>query len=405
MKKTALLLLLAALRATAQPTISAVSPMIGIPGSAVTITGTGFNTTPANDVVYFGATKAAVTSASATSLTVTVPIGANFMPVSVNDMASGLIAYSDQYFLPTYDNSGYLVDTVNFDPKVTFTTGGTPEDVEITDIDGDGKADIIVGNSASNTISVYRNISSSGSITSGSFAAPITFVVGDGPSTIAIGDIDGDGKPDLAIAIAGGSFNTVSVLHNTSAIGSLSFDSAIFFATGSGPYGAAISDIDGDGRADVIIANLIDNTISVLRNTSSVGSIGFEAQVIFAVGNGSDIVAVGDIDGDGKPDLAIGNQNDSTISILRNTSSPGPLSPGTFSTPISLFIGGPPAGIAIVDIDGDGKLDLAATNGGTDNTILVFRNISSAGSITAGSFEAPVGLPLVTSAQECRWAI
>ena len=60
----------------------------------VTITGTNFNTTPANNVVYFGATKATVSASTASSLTVTVPTGATYAPITVLNTGTSLAAYS-----------------------------------------------------------------------------------------------------------------------------------------------------------------------------------------------------------------------------------------------------------------------------------------------------------------------
>ena len=163
-----LVLTLLCTAAAAQPTISSVSPLVGTPGSSVTIAGTGFNSTPANDVVYFGATRAAVTAASATSLTVTVPGGSTFAPVSVENVATHLTAFSKFPFLPTYTNTSYGMAHTNFDPGVPFgPVTGINSGVAIGDIDGDGKPDIVVVSSSDNQVYIYRNTASSGAITSG----------------------------------------------------------------------------------------------------------------------------------------------------------------------------------------------------------------------------------------------
>src|ERR1700733_626529 len=82
------------LQLSAQPTISSFTPVKGLTGSTVTITGPNFNTTTTNNIVYFGATKATVNTASATSLGVTVPIGATYWPISALNTATLLTVYS-----------------------------------------------------------------------------------------------------------------------------------------------------------------------------------------------------------------------------------------------------------------------------------------------------------------------
>src|SRR4030043_57262 len=87
----------------------------------------------------------------------------------------------------------------SFSSRVDFITGLHPYDVAIDDIDGDGKPDLAVTNNVSNTVSVFRNTSTPGSITSASFETKVDFSTGINPSYLAIGDIDGDGKPDLTV--------------------------------------------------------------------------------------------------------------------------------------------------------------------------------------------------------------
>ena len=153
------------------------------------------------------------------------------------------------------------------------------------------------------------------------------FSTGPYPRILAIGDIDGDGKPDLAV-VNNASPTKVSVYRNTSASGSItssSFEPRVDFSPGANPYGIAIGDLDGDGKPDLAVVNNVSNTVSVFRNTSTSGSISagsFEPKVDFATTSYPGIVAIGDLNGDGKPDVAVGNYGSNTLSVLRNAIEP-----------------------------------------------------------------------------------
>jgi|LakMenEpi03Aug12_release.lakeMendotaPanAssembly.Ray.scaffolds.fasta_scaffold168671_2 hypothetical protein len=84
------------------PSIVSFSPTVGSIGTEVTLTGTNFSSIPTNNIVYFGATKATVTAATATQLTVTVPTGATYAPITVLNTLTGLLAYSNSNFTPTF---------------------------------------------------------------------------------------------------------------------------------------------------------------------------------------------------------------------------------------------------------------------------------------------------------------
>ena len=265
---------------SAQPTIATFSPTSGTVGTIVTITGTNFNLTPANNIVFFGATQATVSTSNATQLTVIVPVGTTYQYISATDLSTRLTAYSSKPFIVTFSCS----DTINsgtFSPHIDFGTGYNPKSVSISDLDGDLKPDIVIvnsGNGSGNTISVYRNTSISGTI---SFATKVDYSTGTFPFSIAIEDIDGDGKKDLAIVNYND--NTISVYKNTCNIGTISFLTELLFSTGSNPSSISINDINLDGKPDIAITYQNDSTISIFKNTSTSGTISFATKLDFFV--------------------------------------------------------------------------------------------------------------------------
>src|SRR4029079_1319967 len=135
------------------PVINSFSPVSGTIGTVVTIEGANFNSTPQNNIVYFGGVKANITSATSNRLIVTVPAGANYQSISV--ATGGKIAYSKTPFAVTFGGAGSL-NPNSFAGRVDFTTGGAPESIASGDLDGDGKPDVVVANTYLNTISFFR---------------------------------------------------------------------------------------------------------------------------------------------------------------------------------------------------------------------------------------------------------
>jgi nitrous oxidase accessory protein NosD len=207
MKQILTLCLLAFLGVTAvnaqAPVITSFTPLTAKPGDAVTLTGTGFNTTAANNIVFCGATKATVTSATATSVTITVPTGATHDYITLLNTGTGLATMSRAKLLPTFSPAKTGFTNIDLDTAVNITTNNGPGSIVIADIDGNGKPDLVVSYTSTSGISVYRNTSTPGSINSSSFAAKVDFSTTTNPMGIAVGDLDGGGKPDIAVVNLG----------------------------------------------------------------------------------------------------------------------------------------------------------------------------------------------------------
>jgi len=359
------------------PIVSSFSPASGSIGTTVTLTGSNFNATANQNIVFFGATKATVTAGSASSLTVSVPSGATYQSITVLNLANNLMGSSATPFRVTF--LGGLIAPYSLDAKVDFPMGGQPTSVIIGDLDGDGKTDLVVSNSYGGAISIFRNTSVSGSISSSSFPTPVYFgTTNYDDSSVSIGDLDGDGKPDLVTTNY--ERNTVSVFRNTASRGSIdstSFATPVDFYTGGlRPFSVSIGDLDGDGKPDLVVANNSDSTVAVLRNTAVSGSISrssFTDPVTFRTGGDSRFVSIGDLDGDGKPDLVVVNSyNNNTISIFHNKSDKGSITSSSFYPKRDFTTGKNPSSVSIGDLDGDGKPDLVVAG----SPVSIFRNTS-----------------------------
>jgi uncharacterized protein (DUF2141 family) len=379
------------------PAVASFSPASGPVGTTVTITGANFSSVAANNTVYFGAVKATVTSATATSLTVTVPVGATYQPITVT--TDGLTAYSAKPFVVTSNCNNAIITSNSFAPKVDFPAAANPVAVAHGDLDGDGKPDLAVANApfAGGSVSVFRNTSSAAGL---SFSARVDFpaflfsVVG-----VAIGDIDGDGKLDVVVV----NNDRFSVFRNISTNGTIAFAPRVDYTySPGGLQDITINDIDGDGKPDVALAKQnspVTSTVTaiVVRNTSTSGAISFGEKTEFSIGStstsgssGLPRIAATDLNADGKPDLAITNTDGGNVSILRNASIPGALSI-RFAVQIPTGLG--PIGLTIGDLDSDGKPDIAVANLGS-NSVSVLRNTSASGSFSFASkvdFSTPSG--------------
>ena len=181
----------------------------------------------------------------------------------------------DLAVVSNYDNTVILLRNnsvapgiISFEPKIAYNTGTRPADAQAADIDGDGKLDIVISNIFSNSISVLRNNASAGvAFVAGSFNAHVDFLTNNSPAGIALGDMNGDGKIDIVVANAARS--NVSIFRNTSSPGIInasSLSTSDSITTGFNPFSATIGDLDGDGYPDIIATDNSFGKVSLLRN-------------------------------------------------------------------------------------------------------------------------------------------
>jgi VCBS repeat protein/Big-like domain-containing protein/FG-GAP repeat protein len=243
---------------------------------------------------------------------------------------------------------------VSFRTARSYNAGTGPISVAVGDFNGDGKLDLAVANYGSypkfpGTVSVLLGNGD------GTLQPAVNYPVGSDPFSVTVGDFNGDGKQDLAVANNGS--NNVSILLGS---GDGTFQAAVNYSVGSNPVSVTVGDFNGDGRLDLAVANHEGNKVSVLLGN---GDGAFRAALNYAVGNWPVSVAVGDFNRDGKMDLAVGSQcaNGSsckfgTISVLLCNGD------GTFQAPVSYSVGAFPSSVTVGDFNGDGKQDLAVAN-------------------------------------------
>jgi hypothetical protein len=240
-----------------------------------------------------------------------------------------------------------------FQSLVTYATepGSHTHAIAVGDFNGDGNQDLVVTNLIfcdCDTVSVLLGNGD------GTFQPQVTYGVGYQAYAIVVGDFNGDGDADLAVANRDD--NNVGILLGN---GDGTFKPQTTFAVGSSPLSLGMSDLNDDGQIDLIAVNSGDNTVSVLLGN---GDGTFQSQAIYAVGNAPVSLIVTDLNGDGKADLAVTNGNDNTISILAGNGD------GTFLAQTTLALANSPRPLTVGDFDGDGHPDLSAIS--SDGTVV-----------------------------------
>jgi hypothetical protein len=302
-------------------------------------------------------------------------------------------------------------EQAGFGPPHDVPVGQGPRAVAIGDLDLDGLPDVVVANGADQSISVLRGLGH------GSFAAAVTTPLSGAPVSLSLGDLNSDGALDVAVAIPnppsidmlfgdgqGGVAPPSSVpgtlvssvtpdavvvfdLDNDRkmdiVIASASGQAGRWMGTGEGAFGSqstfvagagaralAIGDITGDFKADLVVANGVDNTVSVWSGRGLNGNGTFRSLGTFPVGKGPASVSLIDIDANNHPDVAVANAAGGDVTLLYSTSVND--STATFATPLTLPVGGQPVSILTGDFNREGALDLAVADSSGNSVNITF---------------------------------
>jgi hypothetical protein len=269
------------------------------------------------------------------------------------------------------------ITTNSFEPAFDLPTGNDCRFAIAADLDGDGRVDIVALNVGDNTISILKNIGTLGTLTANSFALQVILTAPSVPYEAVIADLDGDGKPDLAVVEQG--TGMVSIYQNLTTPGTIttnSFASRIDLPVPADPETLVAVDLDADGKIDLVAGSPHSTSISVYRNVSAGGLLttnSFAPRVDFATGDWTHELAIADFNGDGKPDVTVVGELPSLMSVFQNVSTPGAFNVSSLASRVDFGTGWNAQGVAAGDLDGDGRPDIVFCNV-YDNTVTIYQN-------------------------------
>lgn len=275
-----------------------------------------------------------------------------------------------------------------FQTAVTYDSGGHGAvSVAVADVNADGKLDLLVANGCgSGDVNCANDTQGNVGVLlgngDGTFQTAATYGSGGYQAfSVAVADVNGDGKPDMVVSnncgaykpgsdCSSGGLGTVGVLLGN---GGGTFQPAVTYGSGGyRPNSVALADVNGDGKADLVVVNSCVNSNCGTATNGSVGVLlgngdgTFQTVATYGSGGvGAVSVAVADVNGDGKPDLVVSNDCGSSGcgsgGLLAVSLGNGD---GTFKSVVTYGSGGGGGtqSVTVADVNGDGKADLIATN-------------------------------------------
>jgi hypothetical protein len=334
--------------------------LAAVPGSQAVVG--DFNRDGKPDLAYALASTNQVSVALNNTLPTAYPSGRSFTPYANQPSANGNMA--DGITAADFNKDGltdiavtYLQDNAvrvmlnnggGFGAAQTYAVGYQPYFVASGDINGDGYPDLVVSNTTTNnkvgSISVLLNNRN------GTFAQAVSYPTGWLPYQVAVGDINGDGYADVVVAEYGAS--TAQIFWGSKS-GTLTQGPAL--PTGINPYGVAIADLAGNGQPDVIVSCFENSQVYVFPNE---GNGAFGSPVIYTSNltkPGS--IVTGDFNRDGKLDFVVSDTTGNEVTFFAGNGTNTPAAQAGIVSPLVNF----PVGIAAADMNGDGILDIVGT--------------------------------------------
>jgi hypothetical protein len=225
----------------------------------------------------------------------------------------------------------------------------------ITDLNRDGQPDLAVANNESDSVSLLYGSGPA------NFAPAIAFPVNAGPLALSTVDINTDLRPDLLVCSGIDDLLTPMI-----AVAPIGIERGVEFATGTGPSGIATPDLDGDGRADLVVTNSFDGTISVFLGEAN-GMFAPLADLV--TGGGFDSgplgIAWGDFSGDHHADVVVANQMEDTVTVFSGDGT------GAFDDVRTFDADSLPTTARVAELTGDGVPDLVVVNEGSDTAVVL----------------------------------
>ncbi|WP_205503464.1 FG-GAP-like repeat-containing protein [Rufibacter psychrotolerans] len=238
-------------------------------------------------------------------------IGLSIADLNSDGKPDIVVGSGNSGFFSVFRNTTALPGTITLATKQDFTLLTHPNNLTTADLDQDGKEDLITSNFSSHNISLFRNTSSKGGPIS--FAGRIDLSTGTHPIHVITGDLDGDQKAD--IAVTNYTTKTISLFQNQSVPGLLSF--APKQAINTDATNICFADLNGDRKLDMVTGSNTTGLISVFPNTHSAAApFSFADKVEFLTGPYETSVASSDLNADGSPELVVANTIKNSITVL-----------------------------------------------------------------------------------------